>query len=122
MTRRTDRLGEQFRQEIGRMLQLEVKDPRIGFATISRVDVTPDLDLARVMVSVMGSDKEKRDSLIGLKQSSGFIRKALGRKFHLRKIPRLDFRLDENLDHGLRIAGILDELRSTGGLGDGEKD
>ena len=75
MSRRTDRLGELFREEISKLLQKGLKDPRVGFATISRVDITEDLSYAKVLVSVMGSEKEKRDTLIGLKNSSGFIRR-----------------------------------------------
>ena len=116
MSRRTDRLGELFREEISKLLQKGLKDPRVGFATISRVDITEDLSYAKVLVSVMGSDKEKRDTLIGLKNSSGFIRQFLGKGIKIRKIPELSFVLDENLEHAMRIESILAELKQKGEL------
>ena len=116
MSRRTDRLGELFREEISKLLQKGLKDPRVGFATISRVDITEDLSYAKVLVSVMGSDKEKRDTLIGLKSSAGFIRQFLGKGIKIRKIPELSFVLDENLEHAMRIESILAELKNKGEL------
>ena len=116
MSRRTDRLGELFREEISKLLQKGLKDPRVGFATISRVDITEDLSYAKVLVSVMGSEKEKRDTLIGLKNSSGFIRQFLGKGIKIRKIPELSFVLDENLEHAMRIETILAELKQKGEL------
>lgn len=116
MTRRTDRLGELFREEISKLLQKGLKDPRVGFATISRVDITEDLSYAKVRVSVMGSDKEKRDTIIGLNNSAGFIRQYLGKGIKIRKIPELTFVLDENLEHAMRIEGILAELKQKGEL------
>jgi ribosome-binding factor A len=88
----------------------------VGFATISRVDITEDLSYAKVLVSVMGSDKEKRDTLIGLKNSAGFIRQFLGKGIKIRKIPELSFVLDENLEHAMRIESILAELKNKGEL------
>ena len=116
MSRRTDRLGELFREEISKLLQKGLKDPRVGFATISRVDITEDLSYAKVLFSVMGSEKEKRDTLIGLKNSSGFIRQFLGKGIKIRKIPELSFVLDENLEHAMRIESILAELKQKGEL------
>lgn len=114
MSRRTDRLSELFREEISRLLQKGLKDPRIGFATINRVDITEDLSYAKVYVSVMGSDQEKQSTLIGLRQSAGFIRQILGKGIKIRKIPELQFVLDENLEHALHIQSILHELREKG--------
>lgn len=116
MSRRTDRLGELFRIEISKLLQKGLKDPRVGFATINRVDITEDLSFAKVLVSVMGSDKEKRDTIIGLRSSAGFIRQFLGKGIKIRKIPELQFVLDENLEHALHIDSILAELKDHGDL------
>jgi len=119
MSRRTDRLGEQFRKEISQLLLTEIKDPRIGFVTLSRVQITEDLSQARVYASVMGSDSERESSLIGLNQSAGYIRKLMGKILHMRKIPRLEFVLDTNLDHSFRIQEVLAELKDKGDLQDG---
>jgi len=116
VTRRTDRLGELFRIEISKLMQKGLKDPRVGFATINRVDVTEDLSYAKVLVSVLGSEKEKRDTIIGLRSSAGFIRQFLGKGIKIRKIPELQFVLDENLDHALHIDSVLAELKNKGDL------
>ncbi|OIP53015.1 MAG: ribosome-binding factor A [Fibrobacteres bacterium CG2_30_45_31] len=114
MSRRTDRLGELFREEISKLLQKGLKDPRVGFATINRVDITEDLSYAKVLVSVMGTDKEKTSTIIGLRNSSGFIRQFLGKGIKIRKIPELQFVLDENLDHAMHIQDILSDLKAKG--------
>ncbi|MCR5378223.1 MAG: 30S ribosome-binding factor RbfA [Fibrobacter sp.] len=117
MSRRTDRLGEQFREEISKLIQKGLKDPRVTpLTSITRVDITEDLSYAKALVSVMGSDKEKRDSVIGLNNSAGFIRGVLGKALKIRKIPELNFVLDENLEHAMHIEGILAELKQKGEL------
>ena len=117
MSRRTDRLDEQFREEIGKLLQKGLKDPRVSsLASITRVTITEDLSYAKILVSVMGTDKEKRDTLVGLNNSAGIIRGVLGKALKIRKIPELNFVLDENLEHAMRIESILAELKQKGEL------
>ena len=117
MSRRTDRLGEQFREEISKLIQKGLKDPRVStLASITRVDITEDLSYAKALVSVMGSDKEKRDTIVGLNNSAGFIRGVLGKALKIRKIPELTFVPDENLEHAMHIEGILAELKQKGEL------
>ena len=113
---RTVRLDEQFREEISKLLMKGLKDPRIGFVTISRVEITNDLSYAKVFISVLGSDREKAASLIGLRNSAGFIRTYLGKALKIRKIPQLSFLLDESLDHPMHIEEILAELKEQGEL------
>ncbi|MCK9182439.1 MAG: 30S ribosome-binding factor RbfA [Fibrobacteraceae bacterium] len=114
--RRTDRLDELFREEISKLLQKGLKDPRVGFATITRVEITTDLSYAKVYVSVLGSEKDKTGTMIGLKNSAGFIRKYLGTQIKIRKIPELTFVLDESLDHAMHIEEILSDLKGKGEL------
>ena len=117
MSRRTDRLGEQFREEISKLIQKGLKDPRVSsLASITRVDITDDLSYAKALVSVMGSDKEKRDTLVGLNNSVGFIRGVLGKALKIFKVPELKFVLDENLEHAMQIECILAELKQKGEL------
>ena len=116
MSRRTERLGEEFREEIARMIGSQLKDPRIGFVTVSRVEVTTDLAHAKVYVSVLGTDKEKRDSLAGLGHSASYMRTHLAKVLKMRTVPRLQFVEDKNLDHGFRINEILNDIkRDTAG-------
>lgn len=110
MGRRQDRLSVQLVREISLLLQREVKDPRIGFATVHRVDLTEDLSFAKVFVSVMGSEKNERDALIGLQRVAPFIRGKLGKALKIRQVPELRFVIDHNLDHSDRINEILNKL------------
>jgi len=118
MTRRTDRLGELFREEISKLVQQGLKDPRVGMVTISRVEVTEDLSYAKVYTSVLGGEKERTDSLIGLNRSAGFIRGVLFKAVKIRHMPQLQFVLDEGVDHSLHIQKILNELKEKGDLED----
>ena len=78
MSRRTDRLGEEIREEVARMIGAELKDPRIGFVTVTRVDLAPDLRNARIHVGVLGDAAQRTKTLTGLRQASGFLRRAVG--------------------------------------------
>lgn len=109
-SRRMPRVNEQLKREITRVLRDEVKDPRIGFITLTDVDATRDLSLARVYVSVMGDEDEKSETLEGLNAAAAFIRGELGRRLHMRRIPELEFRLDRSLERAMRVREILDEV------------
>lgn len=111
MTRRTDRIGHLIQRELGDLILRELADSRIGFVTISRVEVTTDLEHAKVFVSVLGSDKEKRDSLVGLGNSASFLRTKISKVLKMRTVPRLQFVEDKNLDHGFRINQILNDIK-----------
>ena len=80
--------------------------------TISRVEVTTDLAYAKVLVSIMGTDKQKRDSLVGLSHSASYLRTHLSKVLKMRTVPRLQFVEDKNLDHGFRINEILNEIKA----------
>lgn len=114
MTRRTDRLAELFREEISAIIQRGLKDPRVGMATVNRVEITEDLSYAKVSISVLGTEKERQDSIIGLNRSAGFIRGVLFKSMKIRHMPELRFVLDDGVDHSLRIQSILHELRQKG--------
>lgn len=107
---RTRLVGEQMRKEISLLLQSQTKDPRIGFLTVSRVDVSPDMSYATVRYSVLGDEKNARDSEIGLHQARGWLRKELSHVLRMRHVPELRFELDKNLENSLRIQEILNQL------------
>ena len=111
MTRRTERLGEEIREEVAQMITGELKDPRIGFVTVTRVDLGPDLRQARIYVGVLGTEKQREKSLSGLKQASGFLRRAIGQRLRLRHTPELVFQYDEGLEASDRVARLLDEIQ-----------
>jgi ribosome-binding factor A len=112
MSRRTERVAHLIQREIGDVILKELTDVRIGFVTVSRVEVTTDLAYAKVHVSIMGSEKEKRDSLAGLAHSASYLRTHLAKVLKMRTVPRLQFVEDKNLDHGFRINEILNEIKT----------
>jgi len=116
MTRRMERIGDLILREISIVIQNEIRDPRVGFVTVSRVNVTADLSYADVYVSVMGSEKEKKESLAGLESSASYLRKHLAKNLKTRTVPKLIFILERSLDHSERI----NELLKTVDLGDKE--
>ncbi len=107
--KRSDRLGDLIQREISDILQKQIKDPRIGFCTIMRVDVSNDLRHAKARVSIMGSESQQKSALAGLKSAGGFIRREIGRRISLRHTPEIVFVLDESIEHSLRIAKLIDE-------------
>jgi ribosome-binding factor A len=112
MTQRTDKIDELLRQEIGQALEREVTDPGIGFVTITKVETSPDLSHARVWVSVIGSEERRREAIAGLRRAMPYIRRGLGAKIRLRRIPQLEVRLDDTLVRGTRVLQIISELEA----------
>jgi len=112
MTQRTDRVDELLRQEIGQLLARDVADPRIGFATITDVETTPDLRHAKVWVSVIGTEAERKAAVGALAHAMPFIRHELGGRLRIKRIPELHVRLDDTSERGTRVLRLLDELES----------
>jgi ribosome-binding factor A len=112
MSQRTDRIDELLRQEIGAILTREVKDPRVGFATVTRVETAPDLGHARVWISVIGQQAERKETIAALDGVMHFVRRELGARLRLRRIPVLHVRLDDTLERGTRLLHLLDELEA----------
>jgi ribosome-binding factor A len=108
VTRRTERVAEEIREEVARILAREIKDPRIGFVTITRATITPDLRVARIYVGVLGDETQRRKTLSGLAQATGFIRRAVAHHLRLRIAPELSFEYDEGLDATDRVARLLE--------------
>lgn len=113
MSERTARLDELLREEINEVIRREVDDPRIGFLTITDVEVSPDLSHATVWVSVIGSAEEKQLTLRALARAMPFVRQRLGR-LRLRRIPALHVKEDETAARGTRLMRILEELEQGG--------
>jgi ribosome-binding factor A len=109
--RRVERVSQEIRDEIATMIGRELKDPRIGFVTVTRVDLTPDLRFARVYVSVLGDKAQQDKSLEGLKQASGFVRREVGRRLRMRLTPDVQFIYDKGVDATARVAVLLNEVK-----------
>lgn len=110
-TGRPERVATLIKECLAERLTRGLKDPRVGFVTVTRVEVDRDLSLARVYVSVLGDAKEKTAALKGLTSARGFLRRELGRTVRLRSLPELRFVLDLGLEHYARITDLLDESR-----------
>ncbi len=110
-SRRPERLATLIRESIADILVTELKDPRVGFVTVTNVTVSPDVTHATVSVSVMGSEDEKAKAMEGLESARGFLRTHLARTLHLRSAPELHLVLDRGLEHAARIDTILQQIK-----------
>lgn len=111
---RIERISNLIKREVAAMLIREVKDPRIGMVSITGVKVSKDLRVAHIYYSVIGDEKQKKDSALGLKQATKFIQWELGRRIKIRYTPIIDFQFDSSLEYGDRIEKILRGLSSSG--------
>lgn len=109
MGRRPERLAEEVREEIARMIASELKDPRLGFVTVTRVEIAHDLRYARVFVGVLGGEAERDKSLAALRSAAGWVRRELGRRLRIHHAPEIDFRYDKGIDATDRVARLLQE-------------
>lgn len=107
---RTSRVAEQMKKEVGEILNQKIKDPRVGFVTVTDVDLTNDLQQATIYVSVLGDESEKEATLVGLSKASGFVRSEVGKRIRLRKVPEITFKFDEAHEYGNHIDAILRQL------------
>ena len=106
---RRERLGDQLRVEIADLIQQAVRDPRVGFVTVTEVRMSPDLKHARVYVSILGDEEQTAESFAALQGSRGFLKSQIGHRLKLRYVPQLRFVLDETLDKSARIESLLKE-------------
>lgn len=107
---RANRVAEQMKKDLGEIVNQKLKDPRVGFLTITDVDVTNDLQHAKIYVSVLGDEEEKEQTLAALDNASGFIRTEIGKRVRLRKVPEIQFLFDEAFEYGTKIDAILRDL------------
>ncbi len=108
---RPDRVGDQIRQELSELLSRGVvHDPGIGFITLTRVKMSPDLQLARVFYTMMGDAAERRTTAAALERATPFLRRNIGSRLRLRRVPEIEFRFDESVAHQDRIEQILRDL------------
>jgi ribosome-binding factor A len=111
MSRRIERLNEQLRREVSDILHSEVKDPRIGFVTVTEARVAPDLSFARVYVRPAGDEKEQEAAFAGLQAAAPYVRHELGKRLKVRQIPELRFEPDRALEYALHIEQLLSHVK-----------
>lgn len=108
---RMERVQELMKQELSKIILQDLKDPRIGFVTVTAVDVSSDLRNAKVYVSLMGSEQQIADSWRGLQSSRGFLRREIGHRVRLRYTPELTLELDKSVDYSVHIQELLQQIK-----------
>jgi ribosome-binding factor A len=108
---RPAKLAGTLKKRISRIIQTELRDPRIGFVTITNVDVTPDLRYVRVYFSVLGDEKAKKSAVIGLERAAGYIRQLIAKDIQLRFAPDIVFKYDETFEQQQRIGELLERIK-----------
>ncbi len=107
---RVEKVQELMKQEVSKIILQELKDPRIGFVTVTQVEATGDLRSAKIYVSLMGSEQQVRDCWEGLTSSLGFIRREIGKRIRLHFTPELSLQLDKSLDYSAHIQKLLNDI------------
>jgi ribosome-binding factor A len=110
---RSNRVGEQMKKELSDIIGRKIKDPRVGFVTVTAVDVTGDLQQATVYVSVFGDSEQKEQTLRSLAKATGFIRTEIGKRIRMRKTPDIFFKFDESLSYGSKIESLLSDIKQN---------
>jgi ribosome-binding factor A len=113
LSQRTERVADQIRIELSDLFLRELRDPRVQLASVSRVEVARDLGHARIWVSVLGAEEEKREAMAGLERARGFLRSQLARRLNLRVTPILEFELDRGAERLQEISEILERLKGA---------
>lgn len=111
---RAERLAVLIKEELGKILQRELKDPRIGFASITNVRVSRDISHAKIYVSVFGDKAQQQATMDGLESAKGFIRSELGKRIRLRSVPELHFTADTSLEEGSKVLSLLNQIQKEG--------
>jgi ribosome-binding factor A len=109
MTERMRRVNEAVREVVSARLAEGLRDPRVGFVTVTSVDTSPDLRQARVYVSVLGTDEERSETMAGLQSAHGVLQQAVAGELRMKHTPTLQFVFDESIDRGMRISELLDD-------------
>jgi len=108
---RQEKLAEELRKEVSNIIQKEVKDPRLGFVTITKVEITQDLRYAKIFFSVLGEDKEYKKTRLALDSAMGFIRSLIAQRVKLRFAPEIVFKEDRSSEYSIKIQKLLDEIK-----------
>lgn len=123
---RVGRVAEEIKKELSQLIQSELKDPRIGFVTVTDVEVTGDLSEANVYLSIFGDEDQKQQSLAGIAKATGFLRTEIGKRIRLRHTPALFFHVDESIAYGNKIDVLLGQIKKeepdNNKKGDGDAD
>ncbi|MEN6326305.1 MAG: 30S ribosome-binding factor RbfA [Syntrophomonas sp.] len=111
--RRQERMSVEIKRVLSRIIQEDIKDPRIDFSSVSitRVEVTNDLSHARINISILGDEDKQEETMKALQKAKGYLRTELAREIQIRHAPELELRLDKSIEHGIRISALLEGLK-----------
>lgn len=126
-SQRAERVGDLIKREVSQIIQYELKDPGIGFVTITAVELSSDLRHAKIFYSVLGDEKAKKESSSALKRACGFIQHEIGRKLRLKYTPEISFLFDPSVEYGAHIETLIHKIHESQGpkrddLPSGEED
>ncbi len=110
-SRRQRQVAELLHQELSQLIQFEARDPRLGFVTVTDVEISPDLRQARVYFTVLGDEEDIQSTMAGLESAVDYFRRMLGQSVSLRYVPQLSFAYDASVERGRRVEGLLNEIR-----------
>jgi ribosome-binding factor A len=113
---RPDRVADQIRAEVAALLGRELRDPGLGFVTVTRVQVTPDLQIARIYYTTMGDDRARRRTAEALQRALPFVRRSIGSRLRLRRVPEIQFLFDESIEQHERLERLIQEIHETDAL------
>ena len=113
MNQRAQRVSEQLKKEVSSIIMDEIKDPRIGFVTVTSVEASNDLRHAKVYVSIYGDEIQKDESLEGLKKATGFVRREIGKRIKLRYTPEIEFKFDNSIEYGDKINKLISKMKNN---------
>jgi ribosome-binding factor A len=108
---RAERLAVLFKEELGSIMQRDLKDPRIGFASITNVRISRDISHAKIYVSVLGDKKQQQETMEGLESAKGYIRSELGKRIRLRYIPEIHFIPDNSIEEGAKVLSLINQIQ-----------
>jgi len=111
MTTRQEKLVQLLKEEVSDILRREIKDPRLGFFTVIDAEITSDLRHAKIFVSIMGSEEERKQSMEVLKHAQHFVRQEFGKRVRMKVLPDIQFFRDETVDKGVRMLELLEEIK-----------
>ena len=110
-SRRQDRLAERVKEEASQVILHELHDPRMGFVTVIKVKLSSDLVMARIFVSIMGTDAERNRTLAALRHAVGYIQTQISKRLGVRRCPSISFALDDTVQRGIRISGLIEQVK-----------
>ncbi|MDD3268151.1 MAG: 30S ribosome-binding factor RbfA [Syntrophomonadaceae bacterium] len=118
--RRQERMSVEIKRVLSRIIQEDIKDPRVDFSSVSitRVEVPNDLSHARVNISILGDEAKQEETMKALQKARGYLRTELAREIQIRHAPELELRLDKSIEHGIRISSLLEGLKEENKTGD----